>query len=86
MGFFPNAGQDMYYLVGSSFKKININLANGKKLTILAPNASKENIYMKSVIINGKKWNKPWFRHKDIANGAVIEFEMTDEPKNCFKP
>ncbi len=78
MGFFPNAGQDIYYLVGSSFKKATLTLGNGKMITVLAPNASPENIYVKSVTINGKKWNKPWFQHKDIANGATIVFDMTN--------
>ena len=80
MGFFPNAGQDIYYLTGSSFKKVTLTLGNQKTITILAPNASSENIYMKSVTINGNKWNKPWFNHKDIGNGATIVFEMVDKP------
>ncbi len=85
IGFFPNAGQDIYYLVGSSFKKATMTLGNGKTLTILAPNASPENIYIKSVTINGKKWNKFWFNHKDIANGGTIVFDMTHMPINQAK-
>lgn len=79
MGFFPNAGQDIYYLVGSSFKKATITLGNNKTLIILSPNASPDNIYIKSVTINGKKWNKFYFNHKDIANGGTIVFEMTNK-------
>lgn len=80
MGFFPNAGQDIYYLTGSSFKKVTMTLGNGKTVTISAPNASSVNIYVKSVTINGQKWKQPWFHHKDIQNGANIVFEMTDKP------
>jgi predicted alpha-1,2-mannosidase len=79
MGFFPNAGQDIYYLTGSLFTKITLQLANQKTLVISAPNASPKNIYVKSVTINGEKWNSPWFTHKDIQNGATIVFEMTDK-------
>lgn len=85
MGFFPNAGQDLYYLVGSSFKKVTLTLENKKQLVILAPNASNENIYIKSVTINGKVWDKPWFEHKDIQNGAVIVFDMSATPSFPFK-
>ena len=85
MGFFPNAGQDIYYLVGPSFKKTTMTMGNGKTLTILAPNASPENIYIKSVTINGKKWNKFYFNHKDIANGATIVFDMVNMPVNSNK-
>ena len=82
MGFFPNAGQDIYYLTGSSFTKVTIRLGNQKTVTISAPNASSSNIYVKSLTINGKKWNKPWFSHKDIQNGAEIVFEMSNKPSN----
>jgi putative alpha-1,2-mannosidase len=85
MGFFPNAGQDLYYLNGPLFKNVVIKMGNGKSLTILAPNASQTNIYIKSVTINGKKWTKPWFNHKDIQNGGTIVFEMTDKPEIALK-
>jgi len=80
MGFFPNAGQDIYYLVGPSFTNTVLTLGNGKAITIKAPKASPENIYIQSVSINGKKWDKPWFQHKDIANGATLVFNMGSKP------
>lgn len=80
MGFFPNAGQDIYYLTGPLFKSVSITLGNGKKIAISAPKASSQNIYVKSVTLNGKKWNKTCFKHSDIQNGAVIIFDMTDKP------
>lgn len=80
LGFFPNAGQDIYYLVGPSFTKATMTMGNGKTINISAPKASPENIYVQSVMINGKKWKEPWFRHKDIANGATIIFDMGSKP------
>lgn len=82
MGFFPNAGQDIYYLTGPSFTKVVLTLGNKKTVTISAPDASPSDIYVKSVSINGKKWDKPWFSHKDIQDGAAIVFEMTDKKVN----
>jgi len=79
MGFFPNAGQDIYYLTGSLFTKTTIQLGNQKTLVISAPAASPTNIYVKLVTINGKKWTTPWFTQKDIQNGATIIFDMTDK-------
>lgn len=80
LGFFPNAGQDIYYLNAPLYPKTVITLGNGKKLTILAKNASEKNIYIKSCKINGKKWNSSILRHKDIAGGGIIEFELSDIP------
>lgn len=82
MGFFPNAGQDIYYVTGSRFSSIKIQLPEGGSIDISAPNASEENIYVKSVSINGRKLKQSWFRHKDIQNGAKIVFEMTNKPIN----
>ncbi len=80
MGFFPNAGQDIYYLTGSSFPAVTLTLGNGKKLNIKAKNASETNVYVQSCKINGKEWSKPWFNHHQIENGGTIEFVMGDKP------
>jgi predicted alpha-1,2-mannosidase len=81
MGFFPNAGQNFYYLTGPLFKKVEIKMSNGKKLIVLAPNASDENIYVKSIKVNGKVWDSFTISHDIIKKGAKIEFEMTNQPK-----
>jgi putative alpha-1,2-mannosidase len=51
-------------------------LNNGKEFSIIARNCSRENKYIQSAKLNGKVWNKPWFSHDDIKNGAVLELEM----------
>jgi len=79
MGFFPNAGQDFYYLNAPLFNKSVIKLSEGKTLTITA-NASKENIYIKSCKINGKEWNSAIIRHSDISGGGLIEMELSNVP------
>jgi predicted alpha-1,2-mannosidase len=80
MGFFPNSGQNLYYLTGPTFPKITLELENGQKLTILANNLSPENIYIQSVKINSKSWQKPYFTHDMIKNGGSIEFVMGEKP------
>ncbi len=78
MGFFPNAGQDIYYLNAPLYPKTEMTLGNGQKLTIIAKNAGGKNIYIKSCKINGEKWNSSIFRHADIANGGIIEMELSE--------
>jgi putative alpha-1,2-mannosidase len=80
LGFFPNAGQDLYFLNSPLFKKSTISLANGKKIEIIAPNASEENIYIKSCKLNGVELKTAFIKHSDIANGAILEFELVDTP------
>lgn len=80
LGFFPNAGQPIYYLNGPSFPKITVSLGNGKKLLIEAKNLSKENIYIQSSAINGKKLGTPVISHSQIMEGGTLEFNMGPNP------
>jgi predicted alpha-1,2-mannosidase len=79
-GIFPFAGQDVYYLHGPSVPKLIFHLPNGKTFTILGKNASPSNIYIQSVILNGKPLDNPWIRHKDILNGGILIFTMGPAP------
>ncbi len=80
MGFFPNAGQPIYYLTGPMWKKVSITLGNGKVLQIEAPQASEKNVYVQSCEVNGKSWNHSWIDHNTIKNGGTIKFEMGSAP------
>jgi len=33
-----------------------------------------------SVLLNGRKLEVPWFRHKDIVAGGELHFELSDTP------
>lgn len=85
MGIFPCAGQDFYFLSSPSFKSVKINLPNGKIFTIQAKNLSEENKYIQSVMLNGKKYNKAFIRHRDIINGGSLVINMGETPVNYTK-
>jgi predicted alpha-1,2-mannosidase len=85
VGFFPSAGQDIYYLNAPLYKQSVITLGNGKKLVIIAPNASEENVYIKSCKLNGKVWRSAIIHHADIANGGTLEFELSNSPTDWGK-
>jgi len=76
LGFFPNAGQPYYFLNGPSFPKISVQLGNGKNLLIEAPNVSKENIYVQSCSLNGKKLKGSIIPHAQVMEGGLLKFEM----------
>ncbi len=76
MGLFPNAGQNIYLLAGPLFSKVTINREDGKQIVIIADKLSRENIYVKSIELNGKKINRAWITHDEISNGATIKFVM----------
>ena len=81
MGFYPvTPASDQYVLGAPLFKKVTINLENGKTIVINAANNSAENKYVKSLTINGKPYTKNWLSHKELMNGANLNFNMLATP------
>ncbi len=81
LGFYPVCpGTVDYYLASPVFPHAEIQLENGRTFTIIAENASPENIYVKSVKLNGLKLYRPVISHWDIMNGGTLRFEMTNVP------
>lgn len=81
MGFYPVApGTDEYALGSPLFKKITVNLENGKKLEINAPDNSDTNRYINRMTVNGKVYDKNYITYPMIMDGAEIELEMSGKP------
>jgi len=81
MGFYPVTPGKPVYTIGSPlFEKTTINLANGKKFTLIANGASVQNKYVQHAKLNGKVLNTPWFTHEDLLNGGLLELEMGSKP------
>ena len=85
MGFYPVTPGVPVYDVGSPvFDKVTIHLKNGKDFSIVAPNNSHDNKYVQSIQLNGKKLDRVWFRHADVADGGVLELTMGDVPNTSL--
>lgn len=85
MGFFPNAGQDIYLITAPHFQEISMNLGNRKYLKIVSHHLTDENIYISQVVLNGKPLNRAWFQHHEIAEGGKLEFYMSNQPDNSWE-
>ena len=80
MGFYQVCpGKPVYSIGRPAFDKAVVNLTNGKKFTVNVLNNSKQNKYIKSIKLNGKPLDKPFFMHNDIVAGSTLEIEMTAE-------
>lgn len=81
MGFYPACpGDPIYQLCSPVLDKVEINVGKGKTFTIIANNNSKENMYIQSATLNGKKYNKSWLHHNDLVKGGELIFEMGPKP------
>lgn len=81
LGFYPvNPGSE-YYEIGSPLvKDAIIDLGDGKKLEIHTINQSEQNIYVKKVILNGKRITSSQIKHSDIEEGGKLIFHMNSKP------
>lgn len=81
MGFYPvSPGTDQYILGTPLFKRIEIDLPEGKSLIIEAPDNSKENFYIKNMKVNGKSYSKTYLTHEQLTRGAKILYDLSSEP------
>lgn len=81
LGFYPVCpGSDQYVIGSPNAKRAVIQLENGKTFTVTAMNLSDKNVYIKSMKLNGKQYNKTYITHADIVNGGDLIFEMSNKP------
>lgn len=81
LGFYPLCPGSNEYVLGSPlFKSATIKLANGKEISITAPNNSKQKRYVSEVTLDGKVYTKNFVTHDDLMKGAKINFNMSASP------
>lgn len=85
MGFYPITPGTPVYTIGSPlFKKVTIDLQNGKQFTVIANNCSIVNKYIQSAKFNGKTITVPSFTHAELMAGGKLELEMGPKPNKSW--
>jgi predicted alpha-1,2-mannosidase len=76
-------GDNRYQITSPVFEKIEISLDEqyypGNTFTIKANNNSAENIYIRSMKLNGEPLGRFWITHEEIVRGGILEMEMGAE-------
>lgn len=81
MGFYPVCpGTDEYVVGAPLFKKMTLQLENGKQVTIQAPANSANNKYVKEMKWNGVVSTKNFVTHTDLLKGGLLQFSMQATP------
>jgi predicted alpha-1,2-mannosidase len=81
MGFYQVCPGNPVYTIGRPlFDKVTIPLAGGKEFEIIAKNQSLKNKYVRSMKLNGKVLEKPFFTHGQLMQGGTLEVEMSAKP------
>lgn len=86
LGFYSVTPGSVNYIIGSpNVKSAKINLENGKTFEIEVQHQSKENIYIKSIVLNGSDYTQSWISHHDMMNGGKLTFTMTSKSEEAAR-
>ena len=85
LGFYAVDPVSGNYVFGTPLvDRAEIDLGQGKRLIINVRRSSPEDKYIASISLNGSSYNKIWFSHEDIANGAEIVLTVSNIPNTTF--
>lgn len=85
MGFYPVCpGSGEYVLGAPLFKKITLNLTNGNKFIITAPENNENNLYRNETKLNGKQYSKLFISHNDLMKGGTMNISMGNQPDTAI--
>ena len=80
MGFYSVCpGSNEFVLTTPLFDQVDLQLANGKTLTITANNP-KKNLYINKVTLNGEVIDKNFITYDQLMQGGTLAYTLTDQP------
>lgn len=83
LGIYPVNPASGDYMIGSPlFRRMSLQVANGKRFTVIADNNSSANVYIQSATLNGKPLTQPMIRYEDIMAGSTLHFVMGPKPSH----
>ena len=81
LGFYPVAPSSNVYNIGSPCAEgLTLTLSNNKQIKMTTENWSATNVYVKELLVNGKKYDKSYLTYDDIKNGVELHFVMGEKP------
>lgn len=85
LGFYPVDPVSGHYVLGSPlFDRAELDVGNGRRLSILARGNDARNVFVQRVRWNGEPYTRNWISHADLASGGTLEFEMGPQPNLSF--
>jgi predicted alpha-1,2-mannosidase len=82
LGFYPvNPVTGVYVLGSPRIDRASINIPGTKRtFSIIADNNNPQNVFIKSVKLNGRNLDRTWITHEEIVQGGVLHFNMARKP------
>lgn len=85
LGMYPqNPARGDMLLSSPTFPKAVIRRHGGATITINAPQASGEHVYIDDVRLNGKAWTRSWLPESVINDGGTIRVSLRTTPNTSW--
>jgi predicted alpha-1,2-mannosidase len=85
LGFYAvNPASGNYVLGSPLFQKATLDIGQAKPLVVRVERSSPQDKYIQSVKLNGRKLERVWFSHAEIARGGELVFRMGGQPNKSF--
>jgi len=82
LGFYPVCPGSTQYMIGTPyFRKVKIQLENGKTVTICADKSDADNRFILRMAINGQPYPHYYLEHETLLSGSDIYFTMGSKPE-----
>lgn len=81
MGLFPMTGQDIFLIGSPKFDKVSFSI-RGNEFEVVTKNNSRNNVFIQSVTLNGKKYDKTYLSFEEVANGGTLVVKMGAQPSD----
>jgi putative alpha-1,2-mannosidase len=80
--------EPFYEVTSPVFERIKIHLDPryyaGEPFVIEVERAAEEDVYIQSARLNGEALERPWFYHRDLAQGGTLELVLGPEPNESW--
>ncbi|WLT31078.1 GH92 family glycosyl hydrolase [Geothrix sp. PMB-07] len=85
LGFYPVAPGSNEYVIGApASREMAIAFEDGRRLVLRAPKLDAKNTYVQGITLNGRPWDKAYFRHEDLVKGGEIVYHMGPKPNKAW--
>ncbi len=82
LGFYPVNPASGEYVIGTPMvREATLHLPGGKQFTIRTNRSGENDVYIRSMKLNGKKHTRYTLSHEDIMNGGTLEFVLNSKPQ-----
>ncbi|QFZ21629.1 GH92 family glycosyl hydrolase [Saccharothrix syringae] len=84
IGLYPQVPSRAELVVGSPlFTSVKVN-RDGRDITITAPGASSEAMYVRGLRVNGRDTTRPWLPESFVARGGRLDFTLGTAPDTAW--